>query len=76
MSEKLPRLTASEVVSVIERAGFSLARQRGSHRIYKNAAGKRITVPWHEGKILHPKLLSGILADAELSVERLREMMR
>ena len=76
MSEKLPRISASQVISALERAGFSLARQRGSHRIYRDPAGKRVTVPWHEGKILHPKLLKSILADAELSVERLRELMR
>jgi predicted RNA binding protein YcfA (HicA-like mRNA interferase family) len=39
---KLPRITAAEVISAIERAGFSLARQSGSHKIYKNQAGKRV----------------------------------
>jgi predicted RNA binding protein YcfA (HicA-like mRNA interferase family) len=30
---KLPRLTAREIISVLERVGFSLARQSGSHMI-------------------------------------------
>ena len=38
---RLPRLTAHEIIGVLEKAGFSLARQSGSHMIYKNAAGKR-----------------------------------
>ncbi len=38
---KLPRLTARQIIGVLEKAGFSLARQSGSHMIYKNAAGKR-----------------------------------
>lgn len=42
---KLPRLTAREIMAVLEKAGFSLARQSGSHMIYKNAAGKRVTGP-------------------------------
>jgi predicted RNA binding protein YcfA (HicA-like mRNA interferase family) len=38
---KLPRLTAREICSVLEKLGFSIARQSGSHIIYKNAEGKR-----------------------------------
>ncbi|MBI2846364.1 MAG: type II toxin-antitoxin system HicA family toxin [Chloroflexi bacterium] len=69
MSEKLPRITADEVVQALERAGFRLSRQSGSHKIYKNQAGKRTTVPYHKGKVLHPKVLSSILKDAQLSKE-------
>jgi predicted RNA binding protein YcfA (HicA-like mRNA interferase family) len=73
---KLPRITAAEVISAIERAGFSLARQSGSHKIYKNQAGKRVTVPFHSGKILHPKVLRNILRDADLTVEKFQELMK
>ncbi len=52
---KLPCLTARQVISVLEKAGFFLARQSGSHIIYKNAASKRVTVPFHGSIILHPK---------------------
>jgi len=37
---KLPRITARDIIAVLERAGFTLARQSGSHKIYKNAAGR------------------------------------
>ena len=43
--------------------------------IYKNAAGKRVTVPFHASKILHPKVLKSILRDADLSVEKLLELL-
>jgi len=72
---KLPRLTARQIIAVLERSGFSLARQSGSHIIYKNAAGKRVTVPFHASKILHPKILRNILRDAELSVEKLESLL-
>ena len=72
---KLPRLTARQIVAVLEKAGFSLARQSGSHMIFKNAFGKRVTVPYHASKILHPKLLKSILREAELSVEKLLELL-
>jgi len=60
---------------VLEKVGFSLARQSGSHMIYKNAAGRRVTIPFHAGKILHPKLLKSILRDAEISVEKLESLL-
>jgi len=72
---KLPRLTAREIVAVLERIGFSLARQSGSHQIYKNAAGKRVTVPFHASKILHPKVLKSIMRDAELGPADLEKLL-
>ncbi|MGO8733792.1 MAG: type II toxin-antitoxin system HicA family toxin [Terriglobia bacterium] len=72
---KLPRLTAREVAAVLKRTGFALTRQSGSQQIYKNAAGKRVTVPFHASKILHPKVLKSILRDAEISPEDLEKLM-
>lgn len=72
---KLPRLTAREIISVLERSGFSLVRQSGSHMIYKNAQGKRATVPFHAGKILHPKIVKSILRDAGLTQEDLERLL-
>ena len=72
---KLPRLTARQIVAALEKAGFSLARQSGSHMIYKNASGKRVTVPFHAAKILHPRILKSILRDAELTQEMLEELI-
>jgi len=72
---KLPRLTARQIVSALQKTGFSLARQSGSHMIYKNAAGRRVTVPFHASKILHPKVLRNILRDADLSLQQLEELL-
>lgn len=68
---KLPRLTAREICAILERHGFFIARQSGSHIIYKNVGGKRVPVLFHAAKIVHPKILRNILRDAELSVEDL-----
>lgn len=69
MSPRQPRVTAAQVIRVLEKRGFSLARQSGSHQIYKDALGKRVTVPFHSGKILHPKVLRNIISDAGLTEE-------
>ncbi|MDD2754924.1 MAG: type II toxin-antitoxin system HicA family toxin [Methanothrix sp.] len=57
MTDRLPKVSAAEAVRFLEKAGFFLARQSGSHRIYKNAEERRVTVPYHSGKELHPKIL-------------------
>jgi predicted RNA binding protein YcfA (HicA-like mRNA interferase family) len=72
---KLPRITARQITAVLEKAGFSLARQSGSHMIYKNSSGRRVTVPFHAQKILHPKLLRSILRDADIKPELLAELL-
>lgn len=72
---KLPRLTANEIIKILERKEFHLVRQSGSHKIYKNSAGKRATVPYHSGKILHPKILRSILRDAEITNEELKQLL-
>jgi predicted RNA binding protein YcfA (HicA-like mRNA interferase family) len=43
--------------------------------IYKNAVGKRVTVPYHGPKILHPKIVQSILRDADLTIERLNALL-
>ena len=68
---RLPRLTAKQIISILEKRGFSLVRQSGSHKIYRNSAGKRTTIPFHDNKTLHPKVLTSILKDAEIKPEEL-----
>ena len=76
MTGKLPRVTADKVIRVLEKIGFELVRQSGSHKIYRNQQGKRITVPYHSGKTLHPKIIKSILLDTDLTIERFKELMK
>ena len=75
MSEKLPRITAADIIRALEKAGFFLSRQSGSHKIYKNTQGKRVTIPYHSGAILHPKVLKSILRDADLTLNQLKNLI-
>ncbi len=75
MSEKLPRITADKAIKVIEKRDFVCVRQSGSHKIYKNVEGVRITVPYHSGKILHPKILRNILNDVDLTISEFKDLM-
>ena len=75
MSERLPRVTARQMTRALHGLGFHLVRQSGSHQIFKNDAGRRVTVPYHAGKILHPKLLVSIMQDAGIDAEQLRKLL-
>jgi len=66
---KIPRVGPDEIIKIIKRKGFVLIRQSGSHMIFKNDKGVRITVPYHSGNILHPKIIKSIIIDAELTEE-------
>ncbi|CUQ66025.1 type II toxin-antitoxin system HicA family toxin [Candidatus Nitrospira inopinata] len=60
---KLPRLTAPEAEAILLQAGFLLLRTRGSHRIYTKGS-QRIVLPFHAGRILHPKIIKQVLETA------------
>jgi predicted RNA binding protein YcfA (HicA-like mRNA interferase family) len=57
---ELPKLTAKEAEKLLLQAGFELNRVKGSHYIYKRDA-ERVVVPYHAGKILHPKIIKQVL---------------
>ena len=73
MSPRLPRLTAGEILSVLQRRGFKIVRSDGSHYLLRDAQFHRVTVPYHGKVILHPKTLKSILKDAGMTVEELVE---
>ena len=69
----LPILKPKEVVRVLERAGFYLARQRGGHAQYKRG-NLLVTVPMHAGD-LNPATLRSILRQAKMTVEEFLELL-
>ncbi len=60
MSDKQPRLTAKEAEKLLFQQGFSLERQKGSHRIYVKKSC-RMVLPHHSGEMLHPKIVKQLL---------------
>ena len=69
---RLPRLTASKVIRLVEQRGFVLTRTRGSHQIFFNSStDKRVTIPFHRGKIIPPGTLLNILREAGIDRDEL-----
>jgi len=75
---KLPRITGEELVRALIKAGFEVARTKGSHvQVRKFVESGKITfpVPVHKGKTLKPGLLKGILRKAGITEEELEELL-
>jgi predicted RNA binding protein YcfA (HicA-like mRNA interferase family) len=71
VSPRLPTLTGHEVIAVLQRHGFVVVRQSGSHVILRHVDGRRTTVPVHAGRDLGRGLLRQIMRDAKLTVDDL-----
>ena len=69
MSTKLPVINANELIKILQEKGFSFSRQSGSHAIYANQNGIKVTVPIHGKKDLGKGLLKQIMKDAGLTRE-------
>jgi predicted RNA binding protein YcfA (HicA-like mRNA interferase family) len=76
LSERLPRITAAELLRALHRDGWYQDHQRGSH-VYLRHPDRPglVTVPMHAGRTLKPKTLSSILDQAGIDVERLRTLL-
>jgi predicted RNA binding protein YcfA (HicA-like mRNA interferase family) len=69
MTDRLPSLTARDVIRALGRAGFAVSRQSGSHcrLIHSTDPARKVTVPVHSGD-LKRGTLRAILAQAGLTV--------
>lgn len=73
---KLPSLSGKEAVKVLQKMGFDVARQSGSHVILKkNEHPNNISVPCHSNKSLKPGTLRGIIRAAGITVDEFLEAM-
>jgi predicted RNA binding protein YcfA (HicA-like mRNA interferase family) len=72
---KLPRIDGKTVVGALVKAGFEVARIKGSHHFLRHADGRVTVVPVHSGETVGPGLLSKILNDCDLTREEFEEIL-
>ena len=74
---RLPVVGGAELVRALERAGFVVDRQRGSHVFLWHPVTRRtVTVPVHAGEDLRRGTLAEILRQAGLSADDLAGLLR
>jgi predicted RNA binding protein YcfA (HicA-like mRNA interferase family) len=77
MNPKLPVVSGRQVVRALERVGYRVVRQRGSHIRLRDESDPNhlpVTVPDH--RTLKPGLLRQILRDANLTVEEFAALLK
>jgi len=71
---KLPRVSGWKAVRAFQRAGWEVARQRGSHVVLtKTGSIYTLSVPLHP--VLGPGLLRDLIRKAGLTVEEFTELL-
>jgi predicted RNA binding protein YcfA (HicA-like mRNA interferase family) len=73
---KIPPIEANKLIKILEKEGFKVIRQKGSHVIMINEKKTRIVVPVHPGKDIKPGLLRAILREAEVSRESFLKLLK
>ncbi|HCF59268.1 MAG TPA: hypothetical protein DFS52_14900 [Myxococcales bacterium] len=73
MAPRLPAVSGAVIVGALERAGFVVASQRGSHAKLRSTDGRTAIVPLH--RELAPGTLRSVLRQAGLSVEELGRLL-
>ena len=67
MGGDLPVLKPQEVIRILNRLGFSMVRQKGSHQQFRHQDGRATTVPMHKSRDLSPLLLRQICKDIKIT---------
>jgi len=76
VSARLPGVKARQLMRVLERDGWQLARTRGSHFSFRHPEKRgTVVVPSHPGEVKRP-LVAGILKDAGISREEFLQLLK
>lgn len=72
----LPTVNAQQIIKILQKLGFKITRQKGSHIRLKHGDDRVVTVPVHSGKNLGKGLLLKILRDVQISKEEFVQLLR
>lgn len=67
MGGELPVLKSKEIAKILNKLGFEMVRQKGSHQQFRHSDGRATTVPNHRGRDVSPLLLRQICKDIGLT---------
>ena len=73
---KIPPISPNKIVKILEKSGFKVIRQKGSHVIMINDKRTRIVIPMHPGKDIKPGLVRAIMREAGISREKFVALLK
>jgi len=72
----IPPLSARRVIKALQKLGFDIVGQRGSHVKLRHDDGRMVVVPDHGGRDLRfGTLMKIITEDAELTVDEFKDAL-
>ncbi|MDE3074533.1 MAG: type II toxin-antitoxin system HicA family toxin [Chloroflexota bacterium] len=71
---KAPRITGKQLLAALQKSGFTIVRTRGSAHILQKGQST-VSIHIHAGDVLKQGTLGGILDQAGLTVDELRELL-
>jgi predicted RNA binding protein YcfA (HicA-like mRNA interferase family) len=72
---RAPRVTGSELIAALGKAGFGVVRVKGSHHFLRHQDGRSTVVATHSGETIGPGLLHKILRDCQITAEQLSDLL-
>ena len=72
---RLPTLNSRKIIQALERAGFLVFRQNGSHCVLRHPNTRRSTIVPIHGKDVKRSLMKEILQQADLSEDEFRKLI-
>ncbi|MCY0899140.1 MAG: type II toxin-antitoxin system HicA family toxin [Firmicutes bacterium] len=73
MSPRLPTVSGPQAAKALQRAGFLVVSQRGSHQKLRHPDGRTAIIPLHPE--LAPGTLRSILRQSQLSLEEFQALL-
>jgi predicted RNA binding protein YcfA (HicA-like mRNA interferase family) len=72
MSNKYPKMSGRELIKILGKFGFEVARIKGSHHFLKHPDARATVVPVHRGESIGPGLLHKISKDTEIEISKMK----
>jgi predicted RNA binding protein YcfA (HicA-like mRNA interferase family) len=72
---RLPTLKARDVIRALEKARFSVVRQKGSHAFLQDPDGHTTVVPLHPGRDIDRALLQKIISDTGMTQQEFLKLV-
>ena len=73
---RLPVISGKELIKALQKRGFKITRQKGSHILLKHSDGRVTVVPVHKGHDIDRSLLQKILRDINISKKKFLELIK
>ena len=74
---RAPRVTAAQVIRVLEQAGFIRVRVRGSQWVFRHPESRRrVVVSYHTSRVIPPGTLANVLREAGLTLSEFERLLK